>query len=201
MVAPGWLHVTRRASLPAHTGPRLTAPRPPPRAPPPPFQQAKLRSIRLTDVVRVQQGQATPVFRRYPLPEFDSLSLSVIYCEGCGGLNSNQGGGGGGISLNPLSLKDGGKERSLDLICRSQADFDVWFWGLRLYSEWARGCAPAAPRGGGRGGAGGGAGGGAAAAPPGMSAELLSRSVSGRGAGGEAGAAGCRGWRRQSPPV
>jgi hypothetical protein len=76
--------------------------------------------VRLADVVRVQQGQRTPVFQRYPMPEYDALSLSVIYREG-----------------------RGGRERSLDLVCRSPGDFDVWFWGLRLVADWARGCAGA----------------------------------------------------------
>jgi len=72
--------------------------------------------------VRIQRGQRTAVFSRYPMPEYDALSLSVIYREGRGG----------------------GRERSLDLICRNAVDYEVWLWGLRLYADWARGLAPSA---------------------------------------------------------
>jgi hypothetical protein len=73
--------------------------------------------VRLRDVVRVQPGQRTEVFRRLPAPELDALSLSLIYRDGAGR----------------------GRERSLDLICGSAAEFDAWLCGLRLYAEWAAG--------------------------------------------------------------
>lgn len=80
--------------------------------------QGKQRSARLSDVLRIQPGQTTPVFRRHPAPELAGLSFSIIYCTGPG---------------------HRGRERSLDLICSTALEYDVWFWGLRLFADWARG--------------------------------------------------------------
>lgn len=38
-----------------------------------------MRFIPLRAVTRVQRGQGTAVFRRYPLPEWDHLSFSLLY--------------------------------------------------------------------------------------------------------------------------
>lgn len=70
--------------------------------------QGKVRNIALFNVTKMQQGQTTEVFRRYPLPEFDQLSFSLIYKE------------------------KNGKTRSLDVICRNMMEFEFWYWGLQL---------------------------------------------------------------------
>jgi hypothetical protein len=54
-------------------------------------------------VIQVLPGQTTEVFKRDPLPEHESISFSLIYNEG-----------------------KAGKRRSLDVICRSSAEFETW---------------------------------------------------------------------------
>jgi hypothetical protein len=76
--------------------------------------QGKVRSIPLLCVLKVVQGQTTPVFRRDPLPEYEGLSFSLLYAEGGGGSGS------GGLLLSSP------KARSLDVVCRSQAEFETW---------------------------------------------------------------------------
>jgi hypothetical protein len=43
--------------------------------------QGKTRSVPLMNVGRVIQGQMTSVFRRDPLPEYETLSFSLIYWD------------------------------------------------------------------------------------------------------------------------
>jgi hypothetical protein len=66
--------------------------------------QGKVRSISLLSVSKIVQGQTTPVFRREPLPDYEAVSFSLLYMEGRGG----------------------GKERSLDLVCRNMQEFETW---------------------------------------------------------------------------
>ncbi|KAG0466838.1 hypothetical protein HPP92_018418 [Vanilla planifolia] len=63
----------------------------------------KERNIKLAYITRIIPGQRTPVFKRYPRPEKDYLSFSLLYNNG---------------------------QRSLDLICKNQAELEVWFTGL-----------------------------------------------------------------------
>lgn len=72
----------------------------------------RLRKIPLSRVKRVQQGQLTAIFKRYPQPKLAHLSLSLIYVD------------------------DSLKERSLDVICSSTADFETWFLGIQLVVTW-----------------------------------------------------------------
>ncbi|KAJ3678493.1 hypothetical protein LUZ60_002296 [Juncus effusus] len=68
------------------------------------FSHKKEKSIKLSSVKKIIPGQRTAVFRRYPRPERDYLSFSIIY-------------------------KDG--QRTLDLICKDQAEVEIWFSGLQ----------------------------------------------------------------------
>ncbi|KAM0934716.1 putative chromatin regulator PHD family [Dioscorea sansibarensis] len=68
------------------------------------FSHKKERTIYLSSVIRIIPGQRTAVFRRFLRPEKDYLSFSIIYKNG---------------------------ERSLDLICKDQAEVEVWFTGLK----------------------------------------------------------------------
>ncbi|XP_019709846.1 PH, RCC1 and FYVE domains-containing protein 1 isoform X1 [Elaeis guineensis] len=68
------------------------------------YSHKKERAIKLASVIRITLGQRTAVFRRFPRPEKDYLSFSLIYNNG---------------------------ERSLDLICKDQAEVEVWLAGLR----------------------------------------------------------------------
>ncbi|KAJ0971817.1 hypothetical protein J5N97_019776 [Dioscorea zingiberensis] len=64
----------------------------------------KERTLNLNSIIRLIPGQRTAVFRRFLRPEKDYLSFSLIYKGG---------------------------ERSLDLICKDQAEAEVWFTGLK----------------------------------------------------------------------
>eukprot|EP00883_Tetradesmus_obliquus_P007882 jgi/Sobl393_1/18538/SZX64696.1 len=75
----------------------------------------KVRSIALVSVLKVQQGQATEVFARDPLPEYEATSFSLIYSEG-----------------------RGGKRRSLDVVCRNSSEFETWYWGIQLVIAWTQ---------------------------------------------------------------
>eukprot|EP00879_Flechtneria_rotunda_P024147 GHRR01025593.1.p1 GENE.GHRR01025593.1~~GHRR01025593.1.p1 ORF type:complete len:281 (+),score=105.10 GHRR01025593.1:273-1115(+) len=75
----------------------------------------KVRSISLVSVVKVQQGQTTEVFKRDPLPEYETLSFSLVYGEG-----------------------KPSKKRTLDVICRNMSEFETWYWGIQLVVAWAQ---------------------------------------------------------------
>ncbi|KAF3433430.1 hypothetical protein FNV43_RR24532 [Rhamnella rubrinervis] len=60
------------------------------------------KHIRLSHVSRIISGQRTPIFLRYPRPEKEYQSFSLLY-----------------------------NERSLDLICKDKDEAEVWFIGLK----------------------------------------------------------------------
>lgn len=70
--------------------------------------KGKIRRIPLSSVIRVCQGQDSPVFRRSPEPGLVPLSFSLYYQE------------------------KGNKERTLDVICKTQMEFEDWYLGIQL---------------------------------------------------------------------
>ncbi|KAK7393687.1 hypothetical protein VNO78_22250 [Psophocarpus tetragonolobus] len=68
------------------------------------ISHGKEKNLKLAFVSHIIPGQRTAVFRRYLRPEKDYLSFSLIYKKG---------------------------ERSLDLICKDQAEVEVWFSSLK----------------------------------------------------------------------
>ncbi|XP_019157876.1 PREDICTED: uncharacterized protein LOC109154556 isoform X2 [Ipomoea nil] len=58
--------------------------------------------LKLSHVSRIISGQRTPIFQRYPRPEKEYQSFSLIY-----------------------------NDRSLDLICKDKDEAEVWFSGLK----------------------------------------------------------------------
>ncbi|OMO99055.1 Zinc finger, FYVE-type [Corchorus capsularis] len=58
--------------------------------------------LKLSHVSRIIPGQRTPIFQRYPRPEKEYQSFSLIYSD-----------------------------RSLDLICKDKDEAEVWFTGLK----------------------------------------------------------------------
>ncbi|KAL5831715.1 hypothetical protein ACOSQ4_017069 [Xanthoceras sorbifolium] len=60
------------------------------------------KHLKLSHVSRIISGQRTPIFQRYPRPEKEYQSFSLIY-----------------------------NERSLDLICKDKDEAEVWFSGLK----------------------------------------------------------------------
>ncbi|KNA20329.1 hypothetical protein SOVF_053390 [Spinacia oleracea] len=60
------------------------------------------KNLKLSHVNRIIPGQRTPIFQRYPRPEKEYQSFSLIY-----------------------------NDRSLDLICKDKDEAEVWFTGLK----------------------------------------------------------------------
>ncbi|KAK7279227.1 hypothetical protein RJT34_24273 [Clitoria ternatea] len=68
------------------------------------ISHGKEKNLKLSSVSHIIPGQRTAVFRRFLRPEKDYLSFSLIHKKG---------------------------ERSLDLICKDQAEVEVWFSSLK----------------------------------------------------------------------
>ncbi|XP_024963533.1 PH, RCC1 and FYVE domains-containing protein 1-like isoform X1 [Cynara cardunculus var. scolymus] len=66
------------------------------------FSGKEEKHLKLSDVTRIVSGQQTPIFQRYPRPEKEYQSFSLIY-----------------------------NDRSLDLICKDKDEAEVWFSGLK----------------------------------------------------------------------
>ncbi|KAL6284631.1 hypothetical protein ACE6H2_015560 [Prunus campanulata] len=66
------------------------------------FSGKEEKHLKLSHVSRIITGQRTPIFQRYPRPEKEYQSFSLIY-----------------------------NDRSLDLICKDKDEADVWFSGLK----------------------------------------------------------------------
>ncbi|XP_058769865.1 PH, RCC1 and FYVE domains-containing protein 1-like [Vicia villosa] len=67
------------------------------------FSSSEERSLKLSSVSKIIPGQRTAVFQRFPRPDKDYLSFSLIYNHG---------------------------KRSLDLICKDKVEAEVWIAGL-----------------------------------------------------------------------
>ncbi|KAL3134847.1 hypothetical protein ABBQ32_007815 [Trebouxia sp. C0010 RCD-2024] len=70
------------------------------------------RGVSLSMVKQVVPGQATEIFKRHPMPQFARLSFSLIYTED----------------------KDN-EPRTLDLTCKNEQEFMLWFWGIQAVME------------------------------------------------------------------
>ncbi|XP_050367743.1 PH, RCC1 and FYVE domains-containing protein 1-like [Argentina anserina] len=66
------------------------------------FSGKEEKHLKLSHVSRIISGQRTPIFQRYPWPEKEYQSFSLIY-----------------------------NDRSLDLICKDKDEAEVWFSGLK----------------------------------------------------------------------
>ncbi|CAF1786375.1 unnamed protein product [Brassica napus] len=66
------------------------------------FSGKEEKHLKLSHVSRIISGQRTPIFQRYPRPEKEYQSFSLIYSE-----------------------------RSLDVICKDKDEAEVWFSGLK----------------------------------------------------------------------
>ncbi|KAG9142959.1 hypothetical protein Leryth_006229 [Lithospermum erythrorhizon] len=66
------------------------------------FSGKEEKLLKLSHVSRIISGQRTPIFQRYPRPEKEYQSFSLIYSD-----------------------------RSLDLICKDKEEAEVWFSGLK----------------------------------------------------------------------
>ncbi|PKA55404.1 Ultraviolet-B receptor UVR8 [Apostasia shenzhenica] len=66
------------------------------------FSGREEKHLKLSHVSRIMPGQRTPIFQRYPRPEKECQSFSLIYSD-----------------------------RSLDLICKDKDEAEVWFAGLK----------------------------------------------------------------------
>ena len=61
--------------------------------------------------MQVVPGQATEIFKRHIMPQFERLSFSLVYTED----------------------KDN-ESRTLDLTCKNEQEFMLWFWGIQVSS-------------------------------------------------------------------
>ncbi|CAI0541867.1 unnamed protein product [Linum tenue] len=66
------------------------------------FSGKEEKHLKLSHISRIISGQRTPIFQRYPRPEKEYQSFSLIY-----------------------------NDRSLDLICKDKDEAEVWFSGLK----------------------------------------------------------------------
>ncbi|KAA8549856.1 hypothetical protein F0562_001540 [Nyssa sinensis] len=66
------------------------------------FSGKEEKHLKLSHVSKIISGQRTPIFQRYPRPEKEYQSLSLIY-----------------------------NDRSLDLICKDKDEAETWFSGLK----------------------------------------------------------------------
>ncbi|KAL8160988.1 hypothetical protein V2J09_012477 [Rumex salicifolius] len=66
------------------------------------FSGKEEKHLKLSHVSKIIPGQRTPIFQRYPRPEKEYQSFSLIY-----------------------------NDRSLDLICKDKDEAEVWFTGLK----------------------------------------------------------------------
>lgn len=66
------------------------------------FSGKEEKHLKISQVSRIVPGQRTPIFQRYPRPEKEYQSFSLIY-----------------------------NDRSLDLICKDKDEAEVWFTGLK----------------------------------------------------------------------
>ncbi|XP_011024954.1 PREDICTED: uncharacterized protein LOC105125966 isoform X2 [Populus euphratica] len=66
------------------------------------FSGKEKKLLKLSDVSKIISGQRTPIFQRYPRPEKEYQSFSLIY-----------------------------NDRSLDLICKDKDEAEAWFHGLK----------------------------------------------------------------------
>ncbi|CAL8464600.1 g4135 [Coccomyxa elongata] len=71
----------------------------------------KPRGIALSSVKQVIKGQATETFKRHPLPHMAHASFSLVYRD--------------------LDLSS----RTLDLTCRTEQEFELWYWGIQVIIE------------------------------------------------------------------
>ncbi|KAF5185133.1 Regulator of chromosome condensation (RCC1) family protein [Thalictrum thalictroides] len=68
------------------------------------YSHGEEKNLKISSVLKIIPGQRTAVFRRFPRPEKDYLSFSLLYNNG---------------------------ERSLDLICKDKVETELWFAGLK----------------------------------------------------------------------
>eukprot|EP00192_Tetraselmis_astigmatica_P000699 CAMPEP_0117658694 /NCGR_PEP_ID=MMETSP0804-20121206/5999_1 /TAXON_ID=1074897 /ORGANISM="Tetraselmis astigmatica, Strain CCMP880" /LENGTH=1341 /DNA_ID=CAMNT_0005465229 /DNA_START=538 /DNA_END=4563 /DNA_ORIENTATION=+ len=68
----------------------------------------KLRAVQLSSVKKIVEGQTTPTFHRESKPNLEHLSFSLIYDKK-------------------------GKERTLDLICKTEQEYELWLHGLQAF--------------------------------------------------------------------
>lgn len=71
------------------------------------FSGKEEKHLKLSHVSRIISGQRTPIFQRYPRPEKEYQSFSLMYSDRCH------------------------SDRSLDLICKDKDEAEVWFSGLK----------------------------------------------------------------------
>ncbi|GFR46259.1 hypothetical protein Agub_g7811 [Astrephomene gubernaculifera] len=67
-----------------------------------------VRRVPLQRITRWQRGQETPVFRKHPQPKAANRSFSIYYIDAKG------------------------RELTLDVICNTVNEFEMWYWGVQI---------------------------------------------------------------------
>ncbi|MEW5304415.1 MAG: hypothetical protein WDW36_007026 [Sanguina aurantia] len=75
-------------------------------------KNGRIRRISIAWIHRWQRGQETAIFRKLPQPSRAHLSFSVMYID------------------------EAKKERTLDVICNSPNEFELWFWGVQIVKHY-----------------------------------------------------------------
>ncbi|GLC74622.1 hypothetical protein PLESTF_001536100 [Pleodorina starrii] len=84
-------------------------------------KKGSIRRIPLKSITGWARGQTTPVFKKYPQPQVEDISFSIFY-------------------------KDESKRpRTLDVVCRSKQEFEMWFWGVQIITHYPPSSRFAAP--------------------------------------------------------
>ncbi|MEW5320094.1 MAG: hypothetical protein WDW38_011193 [Sanguina aurantia] len=76
------------------------------------LRKGRIRRISIAWIHRWQRGQETAIFRKLPQPSRAHLSFSVMYID------------------------EAKKERTLDVICNSPNEFELWFWGVQIVKHY-----------------------------------------------------------------
>ncbi|GIL48326.1 hypothetical protein Vafri_4613 [Volvox africanus] len=71
-------------------------------------KKGQVRRIPLKCICRLEQGQNSSVFRKYPKPESQHVSFSIHYAD------------------------ENKRSRTLDVICNSKHDYEMWYWGVQI---------------------------------------------------------------------
>ncbi|KXZ53219.1 hypothetical protein GPECTOR_7g1112 [Gonium pectorale] len=72
------------------------------------LRKGQIRRIPLACITKWQRGQETVVFKRQPMPKAVNRSFSIYYVD------------------------EKRNERTLDVICHTVYEFEMWFWGVQI---------------------------------------------------------------------
>ncbi|PNH11006.1 hypothetical protein TSOC_002191, partial [Tetrabaena socialis] len=72
------------------------------------LRKGQIRRVPIAWIKKWQKGQETAVFKKHPQPSASNRSFSIIYTD------------------------ESKRERTLDVICNTPNEFEMWFWGVQI---------------------------------------------------------------------